>query len=237
MDQNEKLKRAMSDVAVIKETMHESRVQNKWLPKLLFWYAGSQLIIFLIYFLFDVLFNYVFQSLGFDNLFSRSHYLVVSHLLYVLPMIIFFNMRKPVAQSKNDSALLLFDVWGYSLFAIPMIILACYALSALSFFSLKGFQSVMMKTVLEIAEHLSFFLGIAVMGFILKSKGWKIFSIVCTTVYFLSFYWSGMKNDHYDVTVETLSSWRPAQMGWMILCPVIAIIIGIYLLPDRKKEF
>lgn len=237
MDQNDKLKRAMSDVAVIKETMQESRMQTKKLILLFFLYGLGTLVFYGAFTILEVIFE------GFDARLQSVVLLYFTQYFYLVLMIFFLVWRREVVKKESSSTLQLYDTWGFSLFLIPSIFLIFHVFSKIAGHSLGVDSASSMQVLFWVAEQLSFFYGIAMMGFYLKSTGWKIVSAVCTLLYFSSFYvlkfddrlLSSATNIFKLVSFALQSTWGYVQRGWIILCGIISLIMALYFWPENKK--
>lgn len=232
MDQNDKLQKALGDISVIKQTMQKSRVQMEKLSRLFFLYGGSQLLLvggWLLSWLF--LRNTAFYM-------PLIPFLWIVHASYPILSVVYFVWRRGLKKTENNYTIYLYDIWGYALFTVPLIWVVCFLTDLIfpAFMSNAAVESLVV--LFWLAEQLIFFLGIAVMGFLLNSRGWKIFSVVCIILYFLSFLWIGGSMGSLQVipASELIGNyWGSVQVVWMAICPAIALLIGFYFLPEKKK--
>ena len=88
-----------------------------------------------------------------------------------------------------------------------------------------------------VAEQLMFFIAVAATGFLLDCEDWKILSVVFLLAYFLSFAWvSGLPESLADILViDVLGEWISIAAFWGMICPLIAIVMGVYFMPKKKK--
>lgn len=229
MDQKEKLQNALSDISVIKQTMGKSRVQTRRLSSLFFLYGTIQFVLVATYWIVNFLCNSIE--------FPLYAFLWVMNLSYIPIGVLYLIWRRELKHTDNNYTLYAYDLWGYALFVIPAIWLLTFALNAFFPEFMTGGTVLAMVTLYWFAEQLMFFIAIAAMGFLLNCEDWKILSVVFLFAYFLSFAWvSGLPESIGDIDLSgILGEWLSITGFWGMICPLIAIIMGVYFKPKKKK--
>ena len=231
MEQNEKLQNALSDISVIKQTMGKSRMQTRRLSSVFFLYGGIQFVLVAACWIVNFLCRGIEIPL--------YGFLWVMNLSYLAIAVFYFVWRRELKQTDNNYTLYAYDLWGYALFVIPLIWILTFVLNLLfpNFITEGTVLSII--ALYWVAEQLMFFIAMAATGFLLNCEDWKILSVIFLLAYFLSFAWvSGLPESLADVQVSTvLGEWLSIAAFWGMICPLIAIVMGIYFRPKKSLRF
>jgi len=229
MDQNEKVKSAISDIAIIKQTIGKSRVQMKRLSQVFFLYGVTQFIWVAAFWITNFLirdFNIPFFT-----------FILMMNLLDIAIFVFYYIWRRELKKTDNNYTLYAYDTWGFALFLIPMIWSVTLILFLLfPSFVTEGITYTMMMFY-GLAEQMLFFLAVGVTGFLLNCEDWKILSIVFVCAYFLSFIlFGGIPDLPWTIGAASLiGQLISVQAFWAMICPLIAIAMGFYF-KIRNKE-
>ena len=226
MDQNEKIENALSDITLIKQTMGKSRVEIECLSKLLFLYGGIQAVLVAAFWVINFLVRGieipVFQFLIFMN------------LSVIIIGIFFFAWRHRIRKTENNYTLVIYDAWGYALFPIPAVWLFTLLLQFVFPETIGTYTLHSSLTMFLTLEQVLFFVVLALTAFLVNSESWKILSVIFLVLYALSFICFGqLPNEGVDTTL-VLDFWGSIQFFWSMLCPIIAIVLGLYLRHIKK---
>ncbi|MBQ7346608.1 MAG: hypothetical protein IJW55_01490 [Clostridia bacterium] len=220
MNKNEKIRSALSDITLIKQTIGKSRAQIKRLSNVLFLYGGVQLFLSVGY----IIVWYFARNISV----SLTTFLWVNNLIYLLIAVFYFIWRYELKRTENNYTLYLYDTWGYALFVIPMLWLSVLLIITLcpnTFENTVVEQGTML--LLFLAQQMMFFIALAVTGFLLNSEDWKILSVVFICLYFLSFLVFGRISDTSNVGTF-IGAWVSIQFFWSAICPLISLVLGAY---------
>ena len=231
MEQNEKVQKAISDIAVIKQTMGKSRVQMKRLSQIFLLYGILQFVI-----VGGRILSWLFWR-NMDFYISLEHFLLILQLSYVIIAVPYLIWRNELKKIENNYTLYLYDIWGFALFIIPTIWLSLILLNLFVPQIITNASYEAFIVLLWLAEQLIFFLGIAVTGFLLNSKDWKILSVLFLCLYFASFLLFGkISIDLHELPSSTLigNYWGSIQFVWSAICPFISILLSAYFCQKKK---
>ena len=225
MDQNEKIENALSDITLIKQTMGKSRVEFKRLSQLFFLFGILQFVL--------IAGRILLWAVDRSSVLyiSTSSFLLLVQLSYFVIAVPYFIWRSILKKTENNYTLYLYDIWGYALFAVPCIwlLLTLTNLIFPQIISNSSYEAYIV--LLWLAEQLSFFLGIAVTGFLLNSSDWKLLSSILFFSYFLSFFLFGRITEPlYELSAASLigNHLASVQFVWSAVCPFVCMILGVY---------
>lgn len=229
MEPNEQLQTAMEDLTVIKQTMERSRVQMKRLAVLFFIYGGVQLL--------------VVGGVGLWDWFRQTpeRYVNPIRFLWIYQFVLlaiaalFIVWRVGLKKTDNNLTLYLYDMWGYALFVIPLIWAVVFTVDAISPDFLKQNTEITMIVFFLFAEQFLFLMALATTGFLMDSLDWKILSFLFIVAYFISFLCTGYINENMK-PIDLMSHWISTEAAWMLICGLISLVHGGWLICREKKK-
>ncbi len=219
--QNANLQTAMEDIAVIRQTLEKSKIHFGKLATLFIIFGGTQLL------------AYVFHEFCKLYFLKTNFYVgieILSLLKYATLAILFgffMKMRADIKRSNNIYTLQLFNIWGFLLFAIPLIRFLILPVQAV----LYGVSAISNVAVFAYAatgsiEYISVLVGVLATGCILNKPELKGAALLLLFTYPLLFF-IGADTVNIDTVMSAYGHFSQVNAVAYLLTLLLYLALGI----------